>query len=135
MTSVKTMLPIRTMLLGAFLTGALIAPALAQETDAAPAMDGKPQHEMKMPGKAFEESDANKDGTLDMEEFLARHREKFKEIDTSADGKISADEFKAHAGTMREKYKERREKMIEKMGDERSGTGEKPAEMDGKTAE
>ena len=81
MTSVKTMLPIRTMLLGAFLTGALIAPALAQETDAAPATDGKlHQHEMKMPGKAFEESDTNKDGALDVEEFLARHREKFKEI-------------------------------------------------------
>ncbi|MGZ9109038.1 MAG: EF-hand domain-containing protein [Micavibrio sp.] len=128
MTSVKTLL------LGAFLTGALIAPALAQETDAAPAMDGKPPHEMKMPGKAFEESDADKDGALDVEEFLARHREKFKEIDTSGDGKISAEEFKTHTDAMREKYKGRREKMIEKM-EERSGTGEKPAETDAKTAE
>lgn len=120
---------IKTMLLGAFLTGALIAPALAQEPEAAPA-DGKGPHMMS---KAFDEADTNKDGALDVEEFLIRHREKFKEIDADSDGKISAEEFKNHAGAMREKYKERREKMGERAGNgaepaEPAATDEKPAQ-------
>ena len=120
---------IKTMLLGAFLTGALIAPAMAQEPEAAPA-DGKGQ---PMMSKAFDEADANKDGALDVEEFLIRHREKFKEIDADGNGKLSAEEFKSHAEVMREKYKERREKMGHRDGNgaepaEPAATDEKPAE-------
>lgn len=107
------MISMKTMMLGAFLAGALIVPGLAQAEGAAPGghESMKMKHDMKVPGKAFEEADTNKDGALDLEEFLARHREKFKEIDTNADGKLSSDEFKAHGEAMREKYKARKEKM------------------------
>lgn len=111
------MIALKTFLLGAMMTGALTAPVavMAQTaTDAAPApaveKPADKPHFKRDGSKAFEESDTNKDGAIDQEEFLARHKEKFKEIDADGDGKLSADEFKAHGDKMRGKMKEHREK-------------------------
>lgn len=99
----------KTFLLSAVMSGALIAPAVAMAQEPAapppPAEKAAPKGETRA-AQAFAEADANKDGALDVEEFLARHREKFKEIDTSGDGKITADEMKVHGDKMREKMKE-----------------------------
>lgn len=60
--------------------------------------------------KMFEEADANKDGVLSKEEFLARHEKKFAEIDANGDGSISKDEMEARHAEWREKMKEHRAK-------------------------
>lgn len=57
---------------------------------------------------SFDEADANKDGGLDMEEFLARHRKKFVEIDGDKDGKLTPDEMKTYGAEMYGKMRERR---------------------------
>ena len=125
------MTAIKTFLLGAMMTGALAAPVavMAQTaTDAAPApaveKPADKSHFKRNGAKMFEESDTNKDGGIDQDEFLARHKEKFKEIDADGNGKISADEFKAHGDKMRDKMKEHREKRAA----DKKEAGDKAAE-------
>ncbi len=132
------MTALKTFLLGAMMTGAMAAPVavMAQAAnDAAPApaveKSADKPHFKRDGAKAFEESDTNKDGSLDLEEFLARHEEKFKEIDSNNDGKISAEEFKAHGDKMRDKMKEHREKRVEG----KKPATETPADTGNKTAE
>jgi Ca2+-binding EF-hand superfamily protein len=137
------MTSIKTFLLGAVMTGALFAPAIAhaenaaatatiQATDAVKAETTikaeTPKVERKFSDrgeKAFEESDKDKNGTISEEEFLARHKEKFKQIDTNSDGSLSKEEFAAHGEAMKVKFKERREQGPDKS---QAKPAEKPAE-------
>jgi hypothetical protein len=139
------MTSMKTLLLGAVMTGALFAPAMvrAEEhattttttektttTEQPTAATVKKDGEYAERGaKAFAESDKDNSNSISEEEFLARHKDKFKEIDTNKDGSISREEFAAHGETMKSKFKERREHMKEKAGEamERKAD-EKPAE-------
>jgi hypothetical protein len=95
------------------LTGALlflsVSPVLAETESAYPAKDAKPEKETM-----FEKQDANKDGAVSQDEFLAYATSKFKEIDANGDGNISEEESKAHREKKKEKWADKREEMKEK---------------------
>lgn len=94
------------------LTGALLClgtlPAFAETPDA-PADGAKPHKETM-----FEKQDANKDGKVSQEEFIAHATAKFNEIDANKDGSISAEESQAYRAKKKEKWAEKREDMKEK---------------------
>jgi EF-hand domain pair len=80
-----------------FATSALLLPARAEEGADKPKAD---------PAKAFAKMDANSDGTVTKEEFMASPKaqkdpekaaKKFGKMDTDANGSLSLDEFKAGA--------------------------------------
>jgi Ca2+-binding EF-hand superfamily protein len=79
----------------AFMTGALIATAAdAQEA----------QKQRRDPQQIFSRMDANGDGRIELNEFLAkktrseeRRMARFKKLDTNADGYITTEEFQTHA--------------------------------------
>jgi Ca2+-binding EF-hand superfamily protein len=79
----------------ALLTGALIVTAAgAQEA----------QKQRRDPKQIFSRMDANSDGRIELNEFLAkkarseeRRTARFKKLDTNADGYISTEEFQTHA--------------------------------------
>ena len=130
------MTSIKTFIYGAMMAGIMTAPlaALAQDAAAiAPAPEKKAEKPyMKHDGtKAFETFDANKDGAIDLDEFLARHKEKFSKIDANGDNKISSEEFNAHGDKMREKMKEFRQKRAADKEDQKTT----PAETENDTAE
>ena len=79
----------------AALAFAFFAPAASMAQEAKPKMD---------PEKVFKKRDADGDGSISEEEFLAPAKEdkqkemmkkRFGKIDTNGDGKLSLDEFKA----------------------------------------
>jgi len=109
------------------LTGALLClgtlPALAETSDA-PADEAKPYKETM-----FEKQDANKDGKVSQEEFIAHATAKFNEIDANKDGSISAEESQAYRAKKKEKWAEKREEMKEEAKDKmRYKSESKPAD-------
>lgn len=110
---------LRSKTLAAALAGALLIPAFAfAEDTAAPAADAAKADDKHPPmHKHFEEADADKNGTLSLDEFLARHKKKFDEIDTDKSGGLSPDEMKTYGESRREEWKEHREKMKDMKGD------------------
>lgn len=128
------MISIKTLMLGAAMTGmmaaALAVPsAIAQNaaTTAAATTADKPAFKRDGGAKMFESFDTNKDGGIDLDEFLARHKGKFKEIDTNNDEKISAEELAAHGDKKRAKMKEFHEKRSGKSGLNKDQAAETPA--------
>ncbi len=113
----------KTLALTAIMAASLLIPAAARAEDKmGHDMGEKPM--MKM-GETFQEADTNKDGSLDLKEFMTRHEAKFKEIDANSDGKLTQEEFQAHRETMKKKMGEYRAKMKE----QHEGSGEQaPAE-------
>ena len=100
-----------TIALGSALLALLVLPALAiAETQKNPEANA-PQH----PG--FAAADTNHDGSLSLDEFLARHKEKFSEMDTNKDGSLSPDELKARGAAIRERREDRKEMRMERRGD------------------
>lgn len=89
------------------LTAALLAfqtlPVFAQDG----ADGGKKHRGMKM----FEEQDANKDGAITEDEFVAFMKKKFTESDGNKDGKVTKEEAKAHYEAKRAEWKAKREAM------------------------
>ena len=91
------------LMMGAALLVMQAVPALAQEHG--------PMHEGGKhggPGEFFEMQDANKDGVVSEDEFLAKAKEKFSMIDTDKDGKITKEELEARHAEMKKKFEERR---------------------------
>jgi hypothetical protein len=97
----------------AFLTRCLMAAvAFAVFTPAAVmAQETKPKMD---PEKVFKKRDANGDGAISEDEFLAAAKEdkqkemlkkRFGKMDSNADGKLSLDEFKAGMGPAKKKQK------------------------------
>jgi hypothetical protein len=117
----------KTLVLGAIMAAALIVPAAARaENTTAPVSTAKETMKMK---PSFEEADTNKDGSISLQEFLARHEAKFKEIDTNSDGKLTKEEFQAYGESMKKMMDERRERMKEhKNGIKEPTTGETKAQ-------
>lgn len=109
------MIPTRTLALSAIMAASLLIPAAARAEEPMEhpmmehQMDDNPM--MKM-GEAFGEADTDKDGSLSLQEFLARHEAKFKEIDGNSDGKLTQEEFQAYRETMKKKMDEHREEMM-----------------------
>ena len=96
-------------------------PALAEE-------DGNMAAEKKNRGAVmFERMDADSDGKVSLEEFLAAHKERFKKIDADGDGYLTPDEMKAARDEMREGMKEKRK--------ERRGNYEERSKDKGDSAE
>lgn len=56
-------------------------------------------------GKMFEKTDANGDGVISHEEFLAKAEERFKMMDADGDGKITKEEAENHHAAMKKNYK------------------------------
>ena len=77
------------------------APALADNHS-----DGKK-------GGMFAKHDTNGDGVISKSEFLAHAEERFATMDADGNGEVSKDEAKAGKEKMRERVKERREKIKE----------------------
>jgi len=57
--------------------------------------------------------DTNKDGQVDLNEYLAHAQERFNKLDADANGFVTQDEAKESMKSMREEHRERRKKMRE----------------------
>jgi len=121
------MISLKTLILGTAMTGVLFAPAMARAEDPASTDHGGPGHHEKFdPRKAFDEADADKNGSLNMDEFLSRHKAKFTEIDADKSGSLTPEEMKAYGDKMHAMRKERREERREKMQEKADGELPKP---------
>jgi Ca2+-binding EF-hand superfamily protein len=96
-------IPVLTRCLMAAVACLMIVPAAVIAEDAKPKMD---------PAKLFKKRDANGDGALSEDEFLAAAKEdkqketmkkRFSKIDSNGDGKLSLEEFTAGMATPRKK--------------------------------
>jgi len=92
-----------------YLTLALAAAAVFQ---AAPVLADDYGH--KKGGKMFEQHDANGDGVITKEEFLAVAEERFEKMDENGDGEVSKEEAGEVRESFKDKMKEKREKWKEK---------------------
>ena len=64
--------------------------------------------------------DANKDGQVDLNEYLAHAEERFNKLDADGDGFVTQDEAKESMRKMREEHKERRKKMRQERAEQGS---------------
>lgn len=118
----------KTFVFSAAMAGALFTPVLASAEDAAPAGEGvPPMHEKFDPKKAFEEADTDKNGSLNLDEFLSRHKEKFVEIDADKSGSLTPEELKTYGEKKHAIRKERREERRERMQEKSDGGVSAPA--------
>lgn len=58
--------------------------------------------------------DANKDGQIDLNEYLAHAQERFNKIDLDENGFVTPDEAKASMKKMKKEHKEKRKELREK---------------------
>ncbi len=81
-------------------------------------------HGGKHHGKMFEKHDTNGDGVISKEEFLSHAEDRFSKMDTDGDGSVTKEEGEAAKAKMKEKWKEKREKMKERKDATESDSGE-----------
>jgi len=93
-----------------YLTLALAAAAVFQ---AAPVLAGDYGHHKKG-NMMYDHHDADGDGVITKEEFMAGAEERFAKMDANGDGEITKDEAAEIREEMKEKMKEKREKWKEK---------------------
>ncbi|MDH5723355.1 MAG: EF-hand domain-containing protein [Alphaproteobacteria bacterium] len=67
----------------------------------------------KMHEKMFEKHDANGDGKVTKEEFIAKAEERFNSMDTDGNGEVTMEESKAYYKAKHEAMKDKMEKMQE----------------------
>lgn len=82
--------------------------ALAERTE-----DGKKDPHGKK--HMLERLDANKDGKVTKDEFVADAEKRFSEIDADKDGNVTEEEMRAHHKAKREEFGQMREGMKEEM--------------------
>ena len=68
------------------------APAFAEDHGKEGMMHKEGMHK----GKMFEMMDANTDGMVSKDEFMADHMKRFEKMDANADGNVSKDEIEAY---------------------------------------
>lgn len=68
------------------------APAFAEDHGKEGMMHKEGMHK----GKMFEAMDANADGMVSKDEFMAEHMKRFEKMDANADGNVSKDEIEAY---------------------------------------
>lgn len=86
--------------------------------------EGGPKHH----GKMFEKHDTNGDGVITKDEFLAHAEERFSQMDADGDGSVTKEEGQAAKEKMKEKWKEKRDKMKERKGPPPAPEGEEPSD-------
>lgn len=84
------------------------APAPTQTPAAAPAPSAMPDATPPAPAAPKMRGDANGDGFVSKDEFMAPHEKRFQKIDTNSDGKISPDEKQAFDDMMAAKAAEKK---------------------------
>ncbi len=72
---------------------------------------GEGHHHKKHGKHMFEKRDANGDGNVSKEEWMAASEERFAGIDSDGSGAISQEEWTAAHERMRERWKQKREKQ------------------------
>jgi Ca2+-binding EF-hand superfamily protein len=80
--------------------------AIAEESKTA-ANEGKPMHKGGMLG----EMDANGDGAVSKDEFVAHAGKMFTEMDANKDGKVTEEEMKAHQVAQKAKHEAMQKEM------------------------
>jgi hypothetical protein len=93
------------LMLGAVALVMQAVPALAEEGGPAPKKGGR------MMEKIFTEQDANGDGKVSKEEFLAHAGKKFDAMDGDKDGGVTKEEIKAHYEAKKAEWKAKKEAM------------------------
>lgn len=90
----------KALMLGAAIVAISALPALAED-------GGKkgPRDHGKMMEKIFSEQDANGDGAVSKDEFVAHSTKRFEEMDANKDGKVTKEEIKAHHEAKRAEWK------------------------------
>jgi len=94
----------KALMLGVAMMAVSALPALAED-------GGKKGHRDpgKMMEKIFSEQDANGDGSVSKDEFVAHSTKRFDEMDANKDGKVTKDEIKAHHEAKRAEWKAKKE--------------------------
>lgn len=76
-------------------------------------MEGKKSHKAYM----LKKMDADGDGMISKDEFMAAHEEKFNKMDADGDGFLTEDEMKASWKDKKEKWKDGKRKKQDDMHD------------------
>lgn len=79
----------------------LLTSAVALFSTTAMAADAAPAGKPLKPNRWLAKHDANHDGKLSKQEFMAAHESYFNEADTNRDGSLDSAEMKAHADKKR----------------------------------
>ena len=91
------------LLLGAAVLTMQAIPALAEE-------GGKMKHDGgKRMEKMFAEQDANSDGSISKDEFVAHSTKRFEGMDGNKDGKVTKEEITAHYEAKKAEWKAKKE--------------------------
>ncbi len=82
----------------------------------------------KMHKLMLEKVDTNKDGQIDLNEFLAHAEARFQKMDINSDGYVTKEEGREVSREMRARMKEKRAEIRKKRRELRDGVGEQDAQ-------
>lgn len=103
----------RTMILSMAAAAIIASPAAFADHHNDGDMDGKKHHKSRM----MDKMDANSDGAISKDEFMAAHEEKFNSMDADGDGAVTEDEMKAAWKDKKEKWKDGKDEKHDDMDD------------------
>jgi len=86
-------------------------PALADHHENGDMKGKKHEKRAEMHKRMFEKHDANGDGKVTKEEFMAKVEERFNKMDADGNGEVTMEESRAYYKAKHKKMKDKREKM------------------------